>query len=148
MPIGKDIYKQMSKKAGERKARIEMLVEKRMRSGGKPVEPPTVEQFKKNIVARTKSNSLHITELAGAGPRNISPNEGMPAINGKSGKEVVAKAVTKVRPKTIEVDPTAGAIRLKETKKNKNATSGKKAPRCCGSCGKPGHTKRTCPQLS
>ena len=148
MPIGKKIYQQMAKKSGERKARIQETVNKRMRTGGKPIEPATVEQFRKNIVARTKSNSLHITELAGAGRRNISPNEGMPAINGKSGPDIVKKAVAKVRPKQKVMDPTAGAIKLKDKKKNKKSVSGKKAARHCGSCGTPGHTKRTCPQLS
>jgi len=148
MPIGKEIYKQMAKKSDKRKERIQKLVDKRMKEGSKPIEPPTVEQFKKNIVARTKSNSLHITELAGAGPRNISPNEGMPAINGKSGPEVVRKAVTKVRPKNKEVDPTSGAIKLQDSNKNKKATSGKKGVRRCGTCGKPGHTKTTCSQTT
>jgi hypothetical protein len=148
MPIGKDIYKQMSKKAGERQARINEVVEKRMKSGLGPIEPPTVEQYKKNLVARTKSNSLHITELAGAGPRNLSPNEGMPAVNGKSGKEVVAKAVAPVRSKVSTVDPTAGAILPSDTKKSKKSTSRKQRARACSSCGKSGHTKRTCPTNS
>ena len=148
MPIGKKIYNQMSKKAGERKARIESLVRKRMSVGNKPIEPPTVEQFKKNMVARTKSNSVHILELAGAGPRQISPNEGMPAVNGKSGPELVKKAVTKIRPKQKRLDPTAGAIKPTDTKKSKKFASRKKPARLCSNCNKPGHTKRTCPEVS
>jgi hypothetical protein len=147
MPIGKNIYSQMSKKAGERKKRIDKVVNARMNSGSGPMEPPTVEQYKKNIVARTKSNSLHITELAGVG-RRISPKEGMPAVNGKSNEEVVKKAVRKIRPKTKEVDPAAGAIQPTDTKKNKKSISRKKQDRLCGNCKRPGHTKRSCPSAS
>ncbi len=147
MPIGKEIYTQMSKKAGERKKRIDKVIQKRMKSGAGAVEPATVEQYKKNVVVRVKSNSLHITELAGVG-RRISPNEGMPAVNGKSGKEVVKKAVTKIRPRRKEVDPTAGAILPTDTKKSKKSTSRKKAPRRCSNCSEPGHTKRSCPSSS
>lgn len=147
MPIGKEIYKQMSKRSGERKKRLEDIVMKRMTTGKLAIEPPTIEQFKKNVVIRTKSNSLHILELVGAG-RHISPNEGMPAINGKSGPEIVKKAVTKVRPKYKELDPAAGAIQPIETKKSEKPTSGKKTARRCSNCGKPGHTKRTCLELT
>jgi len=148
MPIGKDIYNVLSKKHGERKARLDNIVKKRINSGDKPVMPPTVEQFKKNVVTRTKLNSIHISELAGASKRQLSPNEGMPAINGKSGKELVEKAVTKIRPRVTKIDATAGAILPKETKKKKNETSRKTTDRRCGNCNKAGHTKRSCPQSS
>jgi hypothetical protein len=145
MPVGKNIYNQMSKKIGERKVRQQEMTDERMRSGKPPLEPPTVDQFRKNIVARTKSNSVHILELAGAGPRQTSPNEGMPAVNGKSGEEIVEKAVTKIKSKTPEVDPTAGAILPTDMTKDKNSTSGKKRERRCSSCNQTGHTKRSCP---
>ena len=148
MPIGKDIYTQMSKKSGERKKRIEDIVSKRMKSGNSPIEPPKISQSKKNLTARTSSNSMHILELAGAGPRKISPNEGMPAVNGKSGDELVAKAVTKVLPKIKTMDPTAGAIKPTDTKKKEKSTSRKKSGRRCSSCNKVGHTKATCSSKS
>lgn len=148
MPIGKDIYKQISKKAGQRKARYEELVAKRIRSGDKPPEPPTVKQSDKNITSTTRSNSLHITEMAKTPPRQISPNEGMPAINGKSGEELVKKAVTPVRPKVKPIDPTAGVIKKLDKKKSKNIDSRKNTPRLCSACNEPGHTKRSCPSVS
>lgn len=146
MPIGKDIHKQLSKRSGARKERLNKIVAERMKVNKKPVEPPTVDQFTKNVVARAKSNSIHILELAGVGRRHVSPNEGMPAVNMKSGEEVVRKAVTKVLPKVKEVDPAAGAILPTDTKKSKNSTSRKKAPRLCSGCNKAGHTKRSCPE--
>ena len=148
MPIGKEIHKQFSKRAGDRRDRVNKLAEERVRAGLGPIEPPTVEQYKKNIVARAKSSSLHITELANSGPRRVSPNEGMPAINWKSGAEIVKKAVTKVRPKTRPGDPTAGAIKPTDTKKSKKSSSRKKPARRCSNCSQPGHTKRSCPSDS
>lgn len=148
MPIGKDIYKKMARRSGERAKRIEKITEERMRKRLGPVEPPTVEQFKKNIVSRTKSNSVHITELVGTGPRLISPNEAMPAVNGKSGEEVVKKAVSKTKPKATELSPTAGAIHPVGMKNSKKSTSRKNSPRRCSSCNQVGHTKRSCPELS
>ncbi len=147
MPIGKDIYSQISKKSGERKARIEKIVKKRMKSGEKPSTPPTVKQVDKNVSSTVKSNSLHITELAKV-KRQVSPNEGMPAVNGKSGKELVAKAVSPVRSKVKLPDPTAGVIKLVDKKKSKSNDSRKRAPRLCGTCKQPGHTKRKCPTNS
>jgi len=148
VPIGKDIYKQMSKRASSRKDRIDKIVKQRMVSGESPVSPPSVDQYKKNIVVRIHSNSLHITELAGARKRHVSPNEGMPAVNSKSGEEVVKKAVTKIRSKVKKADPTAGAILPVEKSKNKKTTSRKKPSRRCSNCNQSGHTKRSCPTLS
>jgi len=144
MPVGKKIYNQISKKAGERKARYEKVVEKRINSGDKPPVPPTVKQADKNVTSITSSNSLHITEMAKTPPLQISPNEGMPAVNGKSGAEVVAKAVTPIRSKVKSVDPTAGAIKSVGKDKNKSAGSHKSAPRLCSTCNKQGHTKGDC----
>lgn len=122
MPVGKDIYDQMGK-FRERKER---------RKTKDAQEPATVEQFKKNKVTRAKSRNVHIVDLAG--PRSISPTEGMPAINGESGEKIVKKAVRKVKSKELVMDPTAGAIEL-GTKQKK-----------CGLCREPGHTKRNCPR--
>jgi hypothetical protein len=130
MPIGKKIHEVMSKKFKDKKKRTKDAAAKG------PVEPATVDQFRKNKVARSKSLNIHIVDLAG--PRQISPNEGMPAINGKSGEEVVKKAVTKVRPKTEATKfDGAGAIEQSSGKKQKK----------CGACREPGHTRRNCPTL-
>lgn len=147
MPIGKNIYKKLSKKHGKRRERSLEVAKKRLRSGLGPQEPPTVDQYKKNIVVRVKSHDVHITELANS-KRQVSPNEGMPAVNGKSGQEIVEKAVKKVGTKKTEIDPTAGAILPVDKKKTKKSTSGKKPVRRCSSCNQTGHTKRSCPTKS
>lgn len=128
MPIGKDIYNVLSKKSAARRQRVESL-------GRLPVEqPPTVHQFQKNKASRTVPMNIHILEAANAGRRQTSPTEGMPAVNGRSGPELVKKAVAKVRSKTKTPDPTAGAI--------KPVNAGRK----CSQCKQAGHTKRTCPK--
>lgn len=129
MPVGKDIYKQMGK-FGERKKRAQ---EKSVERKG-PEVPQKVHQFTKNKVTRSRSNNVHIVDLAG--PRSIAPTEGMPAVNSKSGKELVEKAVHKVKPKQKEVDPSAGVIEPNSTKTKK-----------CSVCRESGHTKRNCPSL-
>lgn len=130
MPIGKQIYDVISKRHGARHQKMSELSEERIRSG--PQEPPTIQQSKKNEASRTIPMNIHITEAANLGLRLISPNEGMPAVNGESGPELVKKAVTKVRPKTKTLDPTAGAI--------EPVNAGRK----CSQCKQSGHTKRTC----
>lgn len=147
MGVGKEIYDTISKNWGDRKKRLHEKTEERIRKGLPPELPPTVDQYRKNIVTRAKSNSIHITELAGV-KRQVSPNEAMPAVNGKSGEEVVEKAVTKVKTKKKEPDPTAGAIQPTETKSSKKPTSRKKPTRKCSNCSSPDHTKRACPELS
>jgi hypothetical protein len=129
VPIGKKIYDVISKKFKAKKEQVEKVA---TRDGA--IEPPTVHQYTKNKVTRASSKNVHIVDLAG--PRNISPNEGMPAVNGKSGPEIVKKAVTKVRPKTPNLDPSAGAIEKTGTQRK------------CSSCKKPGHTKRNCPRTN
>lgn len=139
MPIGKDIYNQLGRFESRRQ---------RFHAASKVfVRPPTISQFEKNITSTIKSNSLHILDLAKAGPRNISPNEGMPALNGKSGKEIIKKAVKKIGSKNNTPNPTAGAILPMDTKKNKKGGSRKIASRRCGNCRNEGHTKRNCPEF-
>jgi len=127
VPIGKTIYNQMSKRHGRKQEKIEGLNKKKKVA---PV-PPTVHQFKKNETTLGSSINLHITELAKTGLRLVSPNEGMPAVNGKSGPEVVKKAVAKVKSKVKEVSPTSGVIKSSQKR--------------CSQCKKTGHTKRACP---
>ena len=126
MPIGKKIYEVISKKFKGKKEQIK----KAAKNGA--IEPATVHQYTKNKVTRASSKNVHITDLAG--PRNISPNEGMPAINGKSGPKLVKKAVTKVRPKTPNIVNTGGVIEQASTQRK------------CSLCKEPGHTKRKCPR--
>ncbi|TFH25875.1 hypothetical protein E4G67_00275 [Candidatus Bathyarchaeota archaeon] len=126
MPVGKKIYDMMSEKFDGKKKRANTIAKK---LGA--VEPPTVDQFKKNKVTRAASKNVHTVNLVG--PRHVSKNEGMPAVNGKSGPELVKKAVTKIRLKEKRLDPAAGAI-------NQTGRASK-----CSLCGKPGHTKRSCP---
>lgn len=147
MGVGKEIYNAISKNWGDRKKRLHEQAEERIKQGLPPELPPTVDQYRKNIVTRAKSNSIHITELAGV-KRQISPNEAMPAVNGKSGEEIVEKTVTKVKPKKKELDPTAGVIKPMETKSSNKPTSRKNSTKKCSNCSSPNHTKRTCPELA
>ena len=130
MPIGKKIYKTLSKRHGARKLR--------QQNEAKP--PAKVEQWKKNKVARAASLNVNIVDLAG--PRKISPNEGLPAVNGKSGQEVKEKLVHKPKLKNPLPDFTAGAIEPIQSKAAPQR--GKKQSRKCSNCGEPGHTKRKC----
>jgi len=110
MPIGKEIYKQIGKRFGERHQRMAEL--------GKqgPEVPPTVQQAIKNKTSLSKSDNLHITELAQV-RRNISPTEGKPAVNGSADAEKIEKIVGKPKgPKS----PRAGSAAIKgKTKKKK-----------------------------
>jgi len=135
MPIGKDIYKVLSKHQDRKKLGVDT----------EQVAPATIDQWRVNSVTRAKSKNVHITELAGPKRRMISPNEGIPAVNGKSGEEVKEKFIHKPRLINVKVDVTAGAI---EPTKTKKVAAPNKIPKArvkkCSNCHKPGHTKRTC----
>lgn len=79
-----------------------------------PQTPPTVDNYRMNkpLVAR----SLNIQPVVQK-RRVLAKTEGMPAVNGKSGDEIVKKAVTKVKPKKPTPDISAAAISQKDLKK-------------------------------
>ena len=123
MPIGKDIYKQFSAKFDQKKERVKKLARLQSRQGA-PI-PAQVPEFTKKTVVRAMSNNIHVANVVGK-RRSISPTEGMPAVNGKSGPEVVKKAVRKPRSRITEVDPTAGAIKSTQKKVGKKRRSSRK----------------------
>ena len=116
MPIGKDIYKQLSAKFDQKKKRVKKLQGLHSRQGAPT--PPKVPKATRSTVVRAMSNNIHVANVVGK-PRAISPTEGMPAVNGKSGPEIVKKAVRKPKSRIAKVDPTAGAIKSAQKKVRK-----------------------------
>jgi hypothetical protein len=97
------------------KRKIRKKIAKEQREN--PPEPPKVDNYRVNK-PRT-ARSLNVQPVV-AEQRKIASTEGMPAVNGKSGPEIVKKAVTKVRPKspTPNVKDAALPVALGKDKSN------------------------------
>jgi len=104
-----------------------------------------IQQWKKNIMVRAKSLNVHITELAGPRPqrRQISPSEGKPTVNAKSGLEVEKKFVHKPKPAVKQPKASEAAIQ-QSSPKNTPSSSKNKGQNHCRNCGRTGHNARTC----
>jgi len=112
VPIGKDIHRVLSKKWKPREEKKNIPVS----------EPAKINQSEKNINSWAKPQNVHITV---APPRRVSKNEGMPAVNGKSGEEVVKANVHKPRRKEKRVKAGEAAIKQKATTDGKSSSSKK-----------------------
>ena len=118
MPRGRrETFDAFSPKIAEKRKRRRQVA-----NSTPPTPPPTVDNYAVNKprVAR----SLNIQPVQDK-PLHVSPNEGMPAVNSKSGKKLVEKAVTKVQPKKPAINPADAAIKEPVVKKKK--TTKKKA---------------------
>ncbi len=102
----KAIHDLLSPKIAERRKRKKAAEAARVKN---PPIPPTVNNYHKNKPFMARSLNVQPTTPV---KLKINPTIGMPAVNGKSGEEVVKKAVHKVRPKKPIVDPRDAALNV------------------------------------
>lgn len=116
----KKTYDMMSPKIAEkRKARDEA---RRLET----VAPATIDNYRVNNPKMARS--LNVQPVIQK-KRELAKTEGMPAINGKSGEEIVKKAVKPVGSKVEEVNAADAAIKLSNVKKKKETKDVTKSTR-------------------
>lgn len=127
----KAIHDLLSPKIAEKRRRRHKIAMERAREAAlkrqDPEGPAEVDNFKVNKPLfgphRIKEN-----KNAPVVERKISPNEGAPTVNAKSGKDI-KPLIHKPRPVKPQIDPATGAIDKKPEKKGDKRRSSKKTRR-------------------
>jgi hypothetical protein len=100
-------YDAMSPKIAEKRRAKAAAAEQEART------PATIDNYRVNNPKMARSLNIQPVQPQ---KRSLAKTEGMPAVNGKSGEEVVKKAVKPVGSKVLEVNPADAAIKSKNVK--------------------------------
>jgi len=108
MPKGKDIYEDLVKGYfNKRKARQELSRQANVDKDGKPIPPPTIDNFRVNKPMMAKSLNAYPDAVK---RRKISTQEGKPVVNASTNvKKLIHKP--KLKLKNPLDNPTAGVIK-------------------------------------
>ena len=123
----KDIHNLFSPRIAEKRKRRQDVNRQRVRDVAENKTelegPATVDNFRNNnpLFGPHRIKRLEAPVIQ----RKISPTEGKPTVNGKSG-DTVKRLVHKPVPKTTEMDPAAGAIQERSKKKKAGRKPGGK----------------------
>jgi len=120
MPVGRkathDMFsKKIIQKQRDKHAQVGQLID------GKVAAPPTVNNFLVNQpqMARSINAPMPVKGARKNTVRNISPMEGLPAVNGQSSEALAKKAVAPFKDKVKKINPADAAIKQSGRPKKK-----------------------------